>query len=181
MDRRNHVTDTTPIITATTNKNNTVKLLKKELGLPEDATAEQMCDAIEALKNRSIKLEDDQVNTMLETYSAVIPNDAREDVRGLLLLNRAGTVRLLQHALEQVNKKTGRFAPHPIHLLNSARPVDKSLGVDLAAEQVVRIDAVNDAINALRNRDSSLSYEQARNKVRTLKPELFGLPPRPDA
>lgn len=140
------------------------------LGLPADATDEDILAAVEAVKgtaaeaepmaNRLRKMEAEMVESDLVRFANRFSPDKKEVVRAQLLANRAGTLALL----EATTPATGSA---PLHNRATAKPpTSPVLG---AAEQS---DRQNAEVRAYMNRHG-VKFEAAWDAVRAQKPELF--------
>jgi hypothetical protein len=155
----------------------TMNKLKELLGLPAEATEDQIYTAVQALKGKATEAEpiknrlatlegelktlrEAQIEADLDAHKAVITN--REAVKAVLVANREAGLAMLK------GLKLGAPAAQPERITNratAAHPADRVAEGEKADKADAEVRAYKIA--------NRCSYEDAHSAVRRLKPELF--------
>jgi hypothetical protein len=155
----------------------TMKTVIKELGLPDGASEADALKEVQKIKNRVTELQTVQIETDLETYKDRYPAAQKEFVKSLLITNRAGTIDYLKAQPVLKGNAATPTAPGRIHNRDTAQPSEGNAGGEEVDQEALSIER-EEAIEDLRLKNRELTYEDARNRIRNRRPELFGLPAR---
>lgn len=149
---------------ATDNDNNKMKTIAEKLGLPAEATEEQILEAIgmmqselDGLKNKAM---DAEAEAICNRHAARIPDGKREDWKNAILANRETAEALLAGLPERQEQ------PERIHNRASAR------NPETQSEKTVDAKGQADAVQAVMNRERC-TFERAWEIARGEQPALF--------
>ena len=153
-------------------KKTNMKTIAETLGLPAEATEEQILAAIVALQSESQKLKDEaakatagaKADEIMNRHAKRIPEASRAAWREGLITNREATEKIIAAMPELAEAK--KEAPERIfNRAAASTPVPVGTGeVDAGAQA--------DAVAAIRNRDKC-NNEIAWNRARRERPDLF--------
>ena len=154
-------------------KKDNMKDIATQLGLPPEATEEQVLEKLKALQSELETLRK-SVNEMeaeqiLNRHAGRIPASQREAWKAQLILNRQGTEALLA-GLPEPETKT---APQPIHNRATATPPKGATASEVPGQNHDELASKQaEAVAAIRNRDRS-TFGQAWEVAKRERPELF--------
>jgi phage I-like protein len=147
------------------------------LGLPEDATEEQILAAIDAALKAKKDADTAAADTILEEYKNRIPAGQEDFIRTLLVSNRAGALTFLKSIPQPAapaNNTLPGFQGDRVHVKNKALQPFAPNGIkdDPATDPAARKTAQDAEILSVRNREKC-SRSAAFEIARAGKPELF--------
>ena len=146
--------------------------IAEKLGLPPDATEEQILAAIDALLAETEGLRQRQAETeaegILNRHAARIPEGRREDWKKALLANRDEAAGLLE-GLPERKPAAAAAAPARIHNAGLAGVPQGTPGAGEATLEGRR----RELVEGIRNRNPRASFAEAWETARLQRPELF--------